>query len=132
MIVDEGGGECAVLCKAIDDVEWNADVDSIHLGKIAINVLYRNYAKQLPTDLVIMICSYNTLACLDTIRIIKDYPGISNQPIIVFSNSAHIDYIVKEYHKLGVIKVLEMTKDYSQTIIQINEIKSYTAVRLEV
>lgn len=125
MIVDEGGGESAILNKAIDDVEWNADVESIHSGKIAINTLYRNYAKQMPTDLVIMICLNDPLACLDFIRIIKNYPGISHQPIFVFSHSTLIDEIAEKSYVLGIIKVLEVSDNYSQTIMHIMEIKSH-------
>jgi hypothetical protein len=125
MIIDEENEKSDLLSRAIVSAEWSAEIECQGVGVKTVRALYRNIQKKTPTDLVIVICVDVASACLDTIRMMRNYPGMAHLPVIVFCEGKLIDEIANKCHMLGVIKVLEMPEDFSHLVMHIMMIKSH-------
>ena len=64
---------------------------------------------------------------MDTLRIIRNYPGFSHQAVIVLASLHQPEELIHTCHKLGVIKCLEWPSDLSAQTLLAMEIKSHFA-----
>jgi|GEM_PF-5335834 CheY-like chemotaxis protein len=125
MIVDDQPAEQMLLRTACATAEWDVTIDDQRSGQEAINALRRNHADQTPTDLVLLACYLQGTTCIDTLRIIRNHPGLSHQPIIVFSSTPILSEVIQTCYMLGVLKCLERPGDTTHLVQMVSEIKAH-------
>lgn len=125
MIVDDSPQQYRLITEAFIRADWNVDVERVSPGKPAIEALYRHHLAQDTVDLVMLSSPHEGDSCIDTLRVIRNYPGIGHQAIIVLTPGDQDDDLIHTCHRLGVIKCLEWPADISAQALLIMEIKSH-------
>jgi CheY-like chemotaxis protein len=125
MIVNDNPDEIALLRTSFTQVGWDIEVEDALSGGLAIDGLRRNFLGTSPIDLVILSCHLQGRTCIDTLRIIRTYPGFGHQPIVVWSTSPPADDTIHRCHMLGAMKFLEVPAEASGLALMAMEIKSH-------
>jgi CheY-like chemotaxis protein len=125
MIVNGDADEISLLRNAFAQVGWDIDVLEARSGKLAIDALRQNHLELAPIDLVMLSSHIQGQTCIDTLRIIRTYPGFGHQPIIVWSTFPPADDIINRCYLLGVMKFLEVPAEASGLALMAMEIKSH-------
>lgn len=125
MVVDESPQQGRLMTEAVTRSGWNVVMDSFPPRKPAIEALYRQHQAHYTVDLVILWCSHENDACIDTLRMLRNHPLIGHQAIIVVTPSDQPDELIHTCQRLGVITCLEWPSDISAQVLLIMEIKSH-------
>ena len=125
MIVDESPQQIQLISKAFTRAGWLVEVDGVAPGKPAIDALYRQYQDQLPADLVMLSCTDRGESCINTLRIIRNYPSFNHQAILVLTPRDRPEDFIHTCQRLGVLKCLEWPDDISAQVLLVMEIKSH-------
>ncbi len=125
MIVNGNPVETALLRASIAQVGWDIAVEVALSGSLAVEALHRNHLAKVPIDLVMLSCHLQGQTCIDTLRIIRTYPGFGHQPIIVWSTHPPADDTINHCYLLGVMKFLEVPAEASGLALMAMEIKSH-------
>jgi CheY-like chemotaxis protein len=125
MIVNENPDQIALLLTSFAQVGWDIDIEESLSGKVAVDALRRNHLGKTPIDLVILSCHLHGQTCIDTLRIIRTYPGFGHQPIIVWATHPPADDTINKCYLLGVMKFLEVPAEASALALLAMEIKSH-------
>jgi CheY-like chemotaxis protein len=127
MIVNENPDEIALLRASFAEVEWDITIEEARSGRIAVDALHRNHLGKAPIDLAILSSHLQERTCIDTLRIIRAFPGIGHQPIIVWSAYPPADDTINRCYLLGALKFLEVPAEASGLALMAMEIKSHFA-----
>jgi CheY-like chemotaxis protein len=125
LIVNDKPDEIALLRTSFAQVGWDSDVEEALSGNLAVDALRRNHLGKVPTDLVMLSDHLQGQTCIDTLRIIRTYPGFGHQPIIVWSTHPPADDTINRCYLLGVLKFLEVPAEASGLALMAMEIKSH-------
>jgi CheY-like chemotaxis protein len=125
MVVDESPQQIQLITESFTRADWLVDVDGFPPGKPAIDALCRQHRSEVPVDLVLLSCTNGSESCIETLRIIRNYPGFGHQAIIVLKPRDQPDDLNQTCHRLGVLKCLEWPTDISAQVLLIMEIKSH-------
>jgi CheY-like chemotaxis protein len=125
MVVDESPQQIQLITETFNRASWSVDVDGFPPGKPTIDALYRHHQDRILTDLVMLSCSDRGESCINTLRIIRNYPGFNHQAILVLTPRDKPEDLIHTCHRLGVLKCLEWPGDISAQVLLIMEIKSH-------
>ena len=123
LIVNGNPAEIILLRTSFVQVGWDVDVEEARSGSCAIDALRRNHLGKVPIDLVMLSAQLQGQTCIDTLRIIRTYPGFGHQPIIVWSTYPPADDTINRCYLLGVMKFLEVPAEASGLALMVMEIK---------
>src|SRR5271154_5631239 len=125
LIVNGNRDEMSLLRTSFAQVGWDINVEEALSGKLAVAALSRSLLGKVPIDLVMLSCHLQGQTCIDTLGIIRTYPGFGHQPVIVWSTSPPADDIINRCYLLGVLKFLEVPAEASGLALMAMEIKSH-------
>jgi hypothetical protein len=125
MVVDESPEQIHHIGEAFLRASWLIGVDGLPPGKPTVDALYHQYQAKIPVDLVMLSAINDTESCLDTLRIIRNYPALCNQAIIVLAPPDRSEDLIHSCHRLGALKCLEWPIDISAQVLLVMEIKSH-------
>jgi CheY-like chemotaxis protein len=110
---------------AIHGAGWKAHIDEGDSGARALGTLRRSHLAGTPPDLVLISCSLAGDTCLDTLRVIRSYPGCRFQPIIVLASIMPSSTIIDAFYSFQVLAVLEKPADASGCMTMVRRLMSH-------
>jgi CheY-like chemotaxis protein len=121
-----------LMREAIYHAGWRAKFSEGASGAQALETLRRSHLGGTPPDLVLMSCSLADDCYLDTLRVIRSYPGCRFQPIIVMASILPTSTIIDALYSFHVLAVLEKPTDASGCVAMVRRIMSHFAVEGDV
>jgi CheY-like chemotaxis protein len=112
---------------AISQAGWNAQISEGAAGTQALDILRRSHLAGTAPDLVMISCSLAGDSCLDTLRIIRSYPGCRFQPIIVLASIMPSSTMIDDFHSYHVLAVIEKPADGSGCVSMVRRLMSHFA-----
>jgi|HubBroStandDraft_1064217.scaffolds.fasta_scaffold598612_2 CheY-like chemotaxis protein len=110
---------------AIHIIGWRAQISDGASGAQALETLRRSHLGGTPPDLVLISCSLADDCYLDTLRVIRSYPGCRFQPIIVMASIMPTSSIIDALFSFHVLAVLEKPTDASGCVTLVRRIMSH-------
>jgi CheY-like chemotaxis protein len=125
LLLQDSEAMLGLMRDAILHTGWKAHIDEGASGTQALDALRRGHLGGTPPDLVLMSCSLAGDTCLETLRVIRSYPGCRFQPIIVLASIMPSSSIIDACYSFHVLAVLEKPGDAFGCVTMVRRLMSH-------
>jgi CheY-like chemotaxis protein len=114
-----------LMREAIRATGWKAHLSEGAAGTQALDILRRSHLAGTTPDLVMIACSVAGDRCLDTLRIIRSYPGCRFQPIVILAELMPYSSIIDALESFHVLAVLARPADAASCVTLVRRLMSH-------
>jgi CheY-like chemotaxis protein len=125
LLLHDSPAMLSLMRDAIHHAGWKAQIDEGGAGTQALDSLRRSHLGGTPPDLVLMSCSLSGESCLDTLRVIRSYPGCRFQPIIILASIMPSSSIIDACFSFQVLAVLEKPNESADCVAMVRRLMSH-------
>jgi CheY-like chemotaxis protein len=125
LLLDDSPSMLVLMRDAIHQAGWKAHINEGALGIQVLNTLRRNHLAGTPPDLVLMSCSLAVDTCVETLRIIRSYPGCRFQPIIILASIMPSSSIIDSCNSFHALVVLQKPDEPAGCVSMVRRVMSH-------
>jgi len=125
LLLQDSPAMLGLMRDAIHRAGWKAHINAGASGTQAQETLRRSHLAGTPPDLVLMSCSLAGDGCLDTLRVIRSYPGCRFQPIIILASIMPSSSLIDTFYSFHVLAVLEKPADEIACVTMVRRLMSH-------
>lgn len=125
MLVDDNSGDLVLFAEALQDLCWNAELETHQSGHGAINSLKNGVLKGWIPDFIVLDYWIPPETCTHTLASIRAMTPLASTPIMVYSSAAPTDCMMRELEAFGVLRVLEKPSDFTGTISLVTILRKF-------